>query len=366
MIMTRRGPRCALLLALLGFSSRAQATDAGVPPAASSTPPAGPSLAAPIDPLDLLVGTAKDLVVWGRDGKRKRVVSKGEARHPRWLNATTVVVMRTGGRPVGEGAVLETISLEDGARHRVTRIPKFKCAGGTAEDSAFPLDIQEDDDFSTSEAGDQICLNLQDRNINMASVGLQIVVSVKDGKVRRWLDLGKEECPPPAGVSTRAPPDVCGRGHRGPVAVDDERPPPAYPVTLNSSDEEIVVKGEAGGAFKIHDYSEDQTSPSKRWVVLSGENEDGDYIHRKLVLLDRQSGKVFPILEKGKTWPAPLAITGTGKRRRIKVPIEQGFPVVGETPVFWLGPASREILIVDHSVVVPGQFVFSFEGDLAR
>jgi hypothetical protein len=350
-----------------GAAATTASAPATPPPSTAAAPSQGKPDATTFDPLDLLVGKKTGLEIWGRDGKRKRIVSKGEARYPRWLNPETVVVLRTGGRPIGEGtAVVETVSLNDGSRHRVARIPKFKCAGAAANDTVLELDLQDESDFSVDEQGELICLDLLDRNINMASLGVKVVLSAKSGKIRRWLDLGKEECAAPAGMAKGEPATCEGRGPRPTIPEAEESPRPTLSASLKASSHGVVINGEPGGPYKVEDYTEESASPSKRWVVLGGEAEDGDYIHRKLVLFDRQTGRIFPILEKGRKWPAPLEISGAGKRRRIKTPIKDGYPVVGETPVFWLGPANREILVIENSIVVPGQFVFSLDGDMVR
>jgi hypothetical protein len=126
--------------------------------------------------------------------------------------------------------------------------------------------------------------------------------------------------------------------------------------------------GTATPMLELHGYQADVGSPSGRWLVLAGDQEDGDYIHRNVVLLDRTTGEVFPIPgEPTARWPAPLAASGKRSPPRIRTPVAATSSIVGETDLRWLGrsPAS-EILIVGELVVRPGVGAFSVKGDIAR
>jgi hypothetical protein len=101
-------------------------------------------------------------------------------------------------------------------------------------------------------------------------------------------------------------------------------------------------------------------------MILNGDQEDADYIHRGIVLLDRAKGEVYPIHERH-SWPAPLRAGGKQKLPQIKTPIADACPAVGETDVRWLGnSADSELLIIDDLVVKPGGFSFSVKGRIAR
>ena len=133
----------------------------------------------------------------------------------------------------------------------------------------------------------------------------------------------------------------------------------------------MVKEGSAKGGMPvlaIPGYTPDpsEPSPSGRWLVLSGDQEDGDYIHRGLVLFDRESGEVYPLVLR-RSWPSPLRPVGKHNPPRIKTPIAKAAPAVGETDVRWLGTSSdSEYLIVDDLVVKPGAFSFSVKGEITR
>jgi hypothetical protein len=67
--------------------------EASPPPAASAKAgSAAPTKAAPDDPdveAELIVGSERGLEAWRRDGSGKRLISKGSALYPRWLDRAT-------------------------------------------------------------------------------------------------------------------------------------------------------------------------------------------------------------------------------------------------------------------------------------
>jgi hypothetical protein len=326
---------------------------------------------------DLIVGSSRGLEAWRPDGSGKRLISAGAARSPRWLDAANVVVIvaRDGSEPpdLTAGAALERISLSDGKRQQLALLPPFACKQTTrrpADDRPPPLRlaIQEADDFIIFKGGRRACMSLMDRNINMASVSVDVAIDLTSGKVRRWLTMGSEDCAPPAGVKVAAPDSA-------PKCIADLSPPPsrgrreAYEFEFASGGV-LKRRGKAGArVLKIRGYSPEETvglSPSGRWSVLRGEQEDGDYIHAQLVLLDREAGEIFPIRE-GAVWPAALRAGGKGSLPQIKTPIEHTIQVVGETDVRWLGStAESELLAVGALVVRPGRQSFSVKGEIAR
>jgi len=207
-----------------------------------------------------------------------------------------------------------------------------------------------------------------DRNNNMANVAIDVLVDLNNGKVSRWLTLGEEDCLPPTGVK------VAGASDRMDCPFSEEATPepptpPEFPFTFSEKGVLKMGSDVAGTPIlEIPGYQPDSSgpSPSGRWLVLSGDQEDGDYIHRALVLLNRENGEVFPIVLR-RSWPSPLRPVGKRNPPRIKTPIAKTSPVVGETDVRWLGTSKdSECLIVDDLVVKPGAFSFSVGGEIAR
>jgi hypothetical protein len=122
--------------------------------------------------------------------------------------------------------------------------------------------------------------------------------------------------------------------------------------------------------LRVPGYDSESTSPSGRWALLGGDVSEGDYIHRSLVLLDRTTGDLFPIRQRGGAWPPalPRPAAAPGKPApKLKLPVPRTIEAVGETDTRWLGTtAASELLVIDKLVVRPGAASFSVNGRLAR
>lgn len=112
------------------------------------------------------------------------------------------------------------------------------------------------------------------------------------------------------------------------------------------------------------DYSPQARSPSGRWLVVGGDTVEGDDLYRRLSLLDRENGQIFPILETPGAWPA--AIEPVPGSPPTLPPIESAVLAPGEIDPRWLATAEGELLVVGSTIVRPGVGSFSVEGDLAR
>jgi hypothetical protein len=340
------------------------------PPASAPAPPVDPEAAA-----ELIVGSERGLEAWRRDGSGKRLISKGPALHPRWLDPSTVVVVRADDSNLAKGGRLEKISLGDGKRTKVALLPPFKCATppdanpDAAVEPDDSLGLEDESDFEIDRAAQRASLTIMDRNINMADIILDLRVDLTTGTVERWLSQGGDEhpCPPPPGINPGKPPDRT----RAPPA-PPKAPPPSGATFRFAFEQEAVVDVPAGRKAILHvpGYGTESTSPSERWAVLGGDVEEGDYVHRSLVLLDRTNGDLFPIRPKGGPWPAalprPAAVAGK-PAPKLKLPVPKTLNVVGETEIRWLGTtAASELLVIDALVVRPGAPSFSVKGRLAR
>jgi hypothetical protein len=341
-------------------------------PATAPTPPADPEAAA-----ELIVGSERGLEAWRRDGSGKRLISKGPALHPRWLDPSTVVVVRADDRNLAKGGRLEKISLADGKRTKVALLPPFKCAappdadpdaGAEPDDS---LGLEDESDFEIDRAAQRASLTIMDRNINMADIILDIRVDLTTGSVERWLSQGGDEhpCPPPPGINAGKPPD---KTRATPTPSLSKTPPPPGATVRFAFEQEAVVDVPAGrkAILQVPGYGTESTSPTERWTVLGGDVEEGDYVHRSLVLLDRTNGDLFPIRPRAGPWPGalprPAAVAGK-PAPKLKLPVPKTINVVGETEIRWLGTtAASELLVIDGLVVRPGAPSFSVKGRLAR
>jgi len=342
--------------------------------------PAPDALAAPArahaGPSELIVGSRRGLEAWSLDGTRHRSISAAPARHPRWLDAQTLLVIapRDDERGLAKGGKLQRIALGDGRREDVATLPPFACKRGTPppEDSSFAeypyeVDLQDDSDFDVAPAAGLACLRLLDRNVNMASVILDVHVDLKSRHVQRWLVTGEDVCAPPRGVRRGEATSSC-HGSEEPQAPSEPATTRSYPYDMPRADG-VVIQASAQGerpALNVGlDYSPEARSPSGRWLVLGGDTVEGDYLYRRLSLLDRENGRVFPILEKAGAWPAALEPIA-GSPPSLALPIESAVLVPGETDLRWLSTAEGELLVVGSTIVRPGLGSFTVDGELAR
>jgi hypothetical protein len=374
-----------LLLAPAGCRSHGSAPVPSSQPAPVSVAPppspAGAGARPSVDPqaaAEIIVGSKRGLEAWRRDGSGKRMISKGAARYPRWLDQQSVVVLRPASEnDLAQGGRLERIALADGKRSRLAKLAPFACLadpdGGDTPDASDPfsipmtLDLQEQTDFVIDASGRFACLTLMDRNINMSSVTLFVRVDLQSGASTRWFDAGEESCRLPEGVTP---------GEHDPDAACSPREPVRDPAPAATSfqfafeDEQVIEQQPAGGhaaRVRLPGYTAQEASPSGRWVVLDGDVEEGDYIHRQLVLLDRTTGDIFPIPTKAGPWRPPLKPAGKKAPPRIATPVKNTAGVVGESDVRWLGQSSAsELLVVDTLIVRPGLSSFDVRGEVAR
>ena len=263
------------LLGLLACSSKnrlpAPGVDSGQPAPKATVPPD----TSPVDtgempetPLtEIIVGSERGLEAWRLDGTGKRVISRGKALHPRWLDETSVVVIVPNDSDLAKGGRIDRISIVDGKRSKVAKLPPFACKpspGAEADDvaSGLGLDLQDPGDFKIDRKKQQACISLMDRNINMVSVWVDILVDLTSGKVSRWLNMGEDSCLPPAGVKLAKNSEHLDC----PFSVGttkDCADPPTFPFSF--SDDGMVKEGSAKGGMPvlaIPGYTPDPSEPS--------------------------------------------------------------------------------------------------------
>jgi hypothetical protein len=336
----------------------------GGPSADRSVSDAAPALT------ELIVGSESGLQAYGVDGARRRIISPGAALHPRWFNSENVIVLAPRDpRSLSAGATLQRVSLADGRRHDLAVLPPFGCEPRATEpdDTSFryELDLQDDGDFDLAPAAGLACLRLLDRNVNMASVVLDVRIDLRTGRVERWLAVGEDVCTPPPGVPLGSATSEC-RGDAEPPAVS---PTPArvYSYDMPDADGRVIETTPQGARTALQlglDYSPEDRSPSGRWLVLGGDTEEGDYLYRRLSLLDRERGRVYPIIP-GAAWPAAIE-AGRGSPPTLPLPIEGAVLVSGETDVRWLETPNAELLVVGNAIIRPGAKSFTVDGTVAR
>jgi hypothetical protein len=336
------------------------------PPSAAELRPAPSSPA--LAPDELVVGSERGLEIFAADGSLKRTVSAGPALHPRWLDANSVlVIVPKDDHTLSAGARIERIAIADGRRSLLAVLPPFSCrakasapAAETDPDMLSSVNLQDPSDFSLDQGKRVACLRLMDRNINMASVLLDVHINLARPKVERWLGVGEEDCTPPADVKIGEAPSSCAaspeQGHASSNSF-------AFDITDEGDVLETTPQG-AKTALRIPGYEGESLSPSGRWRVAGGDPAEGDYFYRRLILLDRKTGLVYPLIHPEGAWPAPLS--SLGKSHRVRTPIEQTLQIVGEADVRWLGDAASELLLIDGTAIRPGLGSAALHGEVAR
>jgi hypothetical protein len=305
-----------MLLLVAACGSRAPSPRRAIEPAITPEPGHVPLVAA----------RENGLYEIGPDGRDVRRLSATPAQHPRWQVPGRRILFLT--RDTSEVRSLDLVTAKEQVVARIR--PKIGCprsiVGSTAGDSTVDLGIQEHADFTVD--GDRACLELMDRNSNMASYLVNVRIDLATGATTDTVSIAPAECK----LARREAPPRCV-GHPAPI-VDLDR-------TLEHA-------GPAG--FTVQSWS-----PSGRWVVLRGNDEEGDSMHFQIVLYELATRNTFPILgehlEHGDAWPQPLRAVQLAKDAEDLAPLVGD--VVGETPIHWLpGPDDR--LVVDEYLVVPG------------
>jgi len=321
---------------------------------------------------ELVVADAQGLSGHSWDGSSTRVISTGPTLHPRWFGADHVLALAPKrGSELSGGARLEQISLVDGKRSTLAELPSFSCVPAKKPEGNAPapdpvrLDVQTTADFQIDGDKHIACLDLMDRNTNLATLAVRVRVDLSSGQVARWLTLGAEDCQLPADMVAGVPPedDVCN------TVMQFDPPPPAATAAFGFAfeDEQVTEAGTNGKpqpTATLEGYEEEQVSPSGRWLLLGGDPEEGDYMYRRLVLLDRSTGALFPLRGEPGSWPA--ALKPAGKRKTVRTPIQQAVLLEFEADVRWIGDsAESELLVIRDLLVRPGERSFSVVGELA-
>jgi hypothetical protein len=209
--------------------------------------------------------------------------------------------------------------------------------------------VQDDYSFWLSPDGKRACVQLQDRNINMASLIYLSAVDLATGKTESVYTLG-EEC-------GEVDFDEAMKQLACPFPTGDKAKPPASAYRLDEGKligPNGVVKMELGEDI----ISGEEISPSGRWQVVGMHQEEGDYIYRMLVILDRKEGTFHPVKES-RTWPKALTDEDLEDDQVLG---ELTMTGTGEQNVKWY-PGDR--LVLGSYLVVPGERIVEAGGDVA-
>jgi hypothetical protein len=335
--------------------------------AASSPRPVAPQPATVSEPApstdELIVGSERGVEAWQSDGAGKRMISPGPALQPRWLDRDTLLVLHPSAEP-GDAA-LERVSLHDGARQTIARLPAFSCVEpGATQGEPIALRVHSFTDFTVDSAKQLACVARMDRNYNMAEVRLSTRVDLRTSAASSWLELFDASCQVPQGVLAGDPPEESEC--EGAESLEPD-PDARYPYAFDDGTLwELSDGAQRTAKLVLADYYAEHSSPSGRWLVLSGDVEEGDYMYRRVVLLDRRQGQIFAIPEAAGPLSAPLT-AAEGTPPRIATPLTQTALITAETDVHWLPPhSSSELLVLGALIVIPGERSFSIAGELAR
>lgn len=227
--------------------------------------------------------------------------------------------------------------------------------------------------FEASMAVDdtRACFEVMDRNLNMASVILDVEVSLASGTITHQVAFS-EECGALDDAAREAlpcTPVLRAAARQAPGSVR-ARP---MPWSLEGEGDRVRLVGPRGRSRRVAilDASIETVSRDGRWAVVAGNREEGDYLYRSLYLLDRRRGAIHPIGfagddpgagAEGHSWPAALSPAELADPVRVA---GHGFVVTGETSVRWI-EAGRALVLGGDLVVRPGRGVARLPGLLVR
>ncbi len=341
--------RLASLAVLIAACSKTSAPAAppDAAPIAAVTPDAPPPPAPPPSRAALHVAGKQGIVEIGADGTiGRKLVATEDASSPRYLPGRKGIVYLA-------GADVHVLSLDTGKDEKIATMPtQAKCHADSEED--ITLAVQDRDDVRLDADGTHLCVLLQDRNVNMMSFARSVRVDLKSHKVEdRWTAWDSN----------------CDEKATGEVLDCPQREAPAAPKKDASFpyryEEHKLIGPEGKNLGGIGDFVLDTAppSPSGRWVILAGNLEEGDYIHMNLLLLDRQTGEVFPLGGESGKWPKPL------KKKELKKPTREALgdragDFVGESARYFL---DDNTLVMDNALLFLDQKkVVAIPGELAE
>jgi hypothetical protein len=324
----RTVPRAVLAALPLGLvlgvaAACGSQTPAQSPPPENTAPPARTGI-------PLIAAHGGGIFEITRDGRDVRQLSKTPAQQPRWVVPGRRLVFLT-----TDAAELRSLDLGVGREQLVARVrTRLDCPSGSVAvgtpDPGVTLSLHDDDDFVVQSG--RACIRLMDRNANMADFILDVRVDLATGRAEEFIPIARDTC-----------------------KVARREAPPCEPAPRRGGGE-IRLPERAGPP----DFFAGAASPSGRWVLLHGNNQQGDYIYHQVVLYEIATRRTFPIFVRDagdRPWPAPVPAD------QLAVPDALGDSVIAETPVYWL-PGSDDRLVVDGYLIVPGVRI-ELVGDLA-
>ena len=194
-----------------------------------------------------------------------------------------------------------------------------------------PFDyLQSTADFGIDAAGRTACMQISDRNLNMANIILNFRIDLTTGKVTERVVFGGEEC------------QTLVKGK--PVVAPLCKVPDAHPA--------VPVAAAQAWPFtaKSKRFDADSTSASGRFSFLRDSDvvaEQGDYVYLAPFVFDAQTGVVATITPK-RIVPVDLA-----KLRKTKKLPADTLVAPGEAESFWLGTSDTLVLSDGGAAAAP-------------
>jgi hypothetical protein len=194
-----------------------------------------------------------------------------------------------------------------------------------------PFDyLQSNADFGIDAAGRTACMQISDRNLNMANIILNYRIDLTTGKVTERVVFGGEEC------------QTMVKGK--PVVAPLCKVPDAHPA--------VPVAAAQAWPFtaKSKRFDADSTSASGRFSFLRDSDvvaEQGDYVYLAPFVFDAQTGAVLTIT------PKKLVSVDLAKLRKSKKLPADTLVTPGEAESFWLGNADVLVLSDGGAAAAP-------------
>lgn len=275
----------------------------------------------------------------GLDGKTLRTISRERVSHPRRMPDGKSLLYLVPGKPE-----LRRMDLETGSSVKVAALPRsFRLCKQPEQDAEqilkfAELDVQSAGDFVIDKSGKAACLELMDRNLNMASVILNLRVPLQGGGKVQWATSIPDTCPGPKLTACEPA----------------KSPSPEPPAGSYDVEEGWLVAGKKRVAkLGKGDFHSERPSPGGLWLIISGIVEEEDYIYRALFLLNRRDGTIRTIGKRS------AVLT----RKQLRTMDVESEVAVGETTIRWI---NDEALIVDTKLVFPGKGFVELSGEVAQ
>jgi hypothetical protein len=313
------------------------------PPAAKQSSPKDRSSGAEL----LVMASEEGLFEIGRNGVpgRRLGLSKG-ASYPRFT--------------ADRGAVLFLVNNEALHEYTFSTQSERKLAGPwpttsqCGQSAGQPLAPKCDDDVDVDEDNRHVCLDLLDRNVNMANVLVSLRIDRETGKVERRVLID-------ADCKTISDQEMVHCQTATPKVPTSATFPYAW------SEAQHALTGPPERTWPVHEgFSLVHMSPDGRWGALRGNQEDHDYIHFNWLVLDLEQGSAFALPDSDTTrvgsWLAKVELSELRDPSRERLGPRAG-DYYSEMPVRFV---SANLLLADHLLIdLRARSIGRVTGDLA-